>query len=294
VLPCPENGHRIGFCMLWRVERNGHVTAMQDVCADLVDEGVELGDLVADLAPRAWAAATPAPGWTVRHQVAHLAYVTRLVGLSVSDPQAFEAEAAPARQDLQAGMDLRLAEYVAQPVPDLLRRWSEERAAAGEGLAALPRRDLVPWLAGPLPVSVLAAVALMELFAHGQDIRDALGSPRAFTDRIGHVAFLGTRTRDLAYGARGLRPPAEPFRFELTAPSGVLWAFGPPEAEQRITGPAADFCLLVTRRRHRDDLALTPVGTAADQWLDIAQTYLGPPGEARTPLSNMAYRSPLR
>lgn len=255
---------------------------MQDVCADLATEGAELGSLVADLTPRAWASATPAPGWTVRHQLAHLAYVTHLVRLSVSDPDAFAAEAAPTREDFQSGMDGRLAEYLAEPVPDLLRRWGEERAAAEKGLAGLPRRDLVPWLIDPLPASVLAAVALMELFAHGQDIRDGLGHPSTFTDRIGHIAFLGTRTRDLAYRAHGLRPPAEPFRFELTAPSGVLWAFGPPEAEQRISGPAADFCLLVTRRRHRDDLALTAVGAAADHWLDIAQTYIGPPGEGRS------------
>jgi uncharacterized protein (TIGR03084 family) len=130
---------------------------------------------------------------------------------------------------------------------------------------------------------VLAAVALMELFAHGQDVRDALGRPRALTDRIGHIAFLGTRTRDLAYRARGLPPPDEPFRFELTAPSGTLWEFGPPEAVERITGPAADFCLLVTRRRHRADLALTAAGAAADHWLDIAQTYVGPPGPGRAP-----------
>lgn len=269
--------------MLQRVEGNCHVTAMHDVCADLATEGSELGALVAGLGTRAWAGATPATGWTVRHQVAHLAYVARLVRLAVGDQEAFEAETAPVREDFQSGMDARLAEYAAEPVHDLLRRWAEERAAAEEGLAALPRRDLVPWLAGPLPVSVLAAVALMELFAHGQDIHDGLGSPRTFTDRIGHIAFLGTRTRDLAYRAHGLRPPPEPFRFELTAPSGALWAFGPPEAEQRIAGPAADFCLLVTRRRHRDDLVLTSVGTEADRWLDIAQTYIGPPGEGRAP-----------
>ncbi|MYY05255.1 TIGR03084 family protein [Streptomyces sp. SID4913] len=259
------------------------MTAMQDVYADLAVEGTELGDLVAGLSPEEWEAATPAASWTVRHQVAHLAYVSRLVRLAVSDAEAFAAETAPVREDFQSGMDAGLAEYVTEPVPGLLRRWAEEREAAEKGLAALERRDPVPWPAGPLPASVLAAVALAELYAHGQDIRDGLGRPRVLTDRIGHIVFLGTRTRDLAYRARGLRPPAEPFRFEVTAPSGELWAFGPPEAGQRITGPAEDFCLLVTRRRHRDDLALTAVGTEAGQWLDIAQSYVGPPGTGRAP-----------
>jgi hypothetical protein len=44
-----------------------------------------------------------------------------------------------------------------------------------------------------------------------------------------------------------------------------------------------DFCLLVTRRRHPDDLAVTATGTDAEQWLDIAQCYRGSPGEGRAP-----------
>ncbi|WP_431682715.1 TIGR03084 family metal-binding protein [Kitasatospora sp. KL5] len=257
------------------------MTAMQDVCTDLATEGAELARLVADLSPEQWSAPTPAVGWTVRHQVAHLALVSHLIGLGVDDPVAFEAETAPVREDFETGMAALLAEGLAEPVPDLLHRWADRRAVAVKGLAAAPRSEPVPWLAGPLPASVLAAVALMELFAHGQDIREALGVPYAFTDRIGHIAFLGTRTRDLAYRARGLEPPAEPFRFELTAPSGVRWNFGPEDAEHRISGPAADFCLLVTRRRNRDDLGLSAAGSAAEHWLGIAQTYLGPPGGGR-------------
>ena len=77
--------------------------------------------------------------------------------------------------------------------------------------------------------------------------------------------------------------PMPPFRFDITAPSGAPWTFGPPEATQTIAGPAEDFCLLVTRRRHRDDLALTATGPDADRWLDIAQAYRGPAGPGRRP-----------
>jgi uncharacterized protein (TIGR03084 family) len=106
---------------------------------------------------------------------------------------------------------------------------------------------------------------------------------RTPSDRIGHLAFFGTRTRDFGYLARDIEPPAEEFRFELTAPSGIVWAFGPEDAEQRISGPADDYCLLVTRRRHRDDLALTATGSQAERYLDIAQAYRGPAGEGRRP-----------
>ena len=123
----------------------------------------------------------------------------------------------------------------------------------------------------------------LEVFAHGQDVFDALGVHREFTDRIGHVAFFGARTRDFGYLGHGLTPPAEEFRFELAAPSGAVWAFGPADATQQVAGPASDFCLLVSRRRHRDDLALRATGVEADRWLDIAQAYRGPGGEGRKP-----------
>ena len=49
-------------------------------------------------------------------------------------------------------------------------------------------------------------------------------------------------------------------------------------------GPALDFCLLVTQRRHRDDVdARSPRAPAADEWLGIAQAFAGPPGPGRRP-----------
>jgi uncharacterized protein (TIGR03084 family) len=68
---------------------------------------------------------------------------------------------------------------------------------------------------------------------------------------------------------------------ELTGPDGRLWAWGPEDASQVVIGPALDFCLLVTQRRHRDDLAVTARGSEADEWLDIPEAYVGPPGQGR-------------
>ena len=55
------------------------------------------------------------------------------------------------------------------------------------------------------------------------------------------------------------------------------------EAENRVTGPALDFCLLVTQRRHRDDLALAIDGQAAAEWMAIAQAFAGAAGPGRPP-----------
>lgn len=127
----------------------------------------------------------------------------------------------------------------------------------------------------------MATARLMETWAHGQDIVDALGVQRVATDRIRNVAHIGVRTRDFAYLIRDLTPPDEPFRVELAGPSGDLWAWGPDDAAQHVVGPALDFCLLVTQRRHRDDLALVATGLEAERWLGIAQAFAGPPGAGR-------------
>jgi uncharacterized protein (TIGR03084 family) len=129
----------------------------------------------------------------------------------------------------------------------------------------------------------MAADHPLELFGHGQDIADALGVRLPVTDRIVHVARLGVRTRDYAFMARGLTPPAEEFRVELSSPGGQLWTWGPEDAAQGVSGRALDFCLLVTQRRHRDDLRLTARGPDADRWLSFAQAYVGPPGPGRAP-----------
>jgi uncharacterized protein (TIGR03084 family) len=129
----------------------------------------------------------------------------------------------------------------------------------------------------------MATARLMECWAHGLDVADTLGVSRPLTDRIKHVAHIGVRARDYAYLIRNLPTPAEEFRVELTAPSGAIWAWGPPDATQRITGPAVDFCYLVTQRRHRDDVALVADGADAYHWLDIAQAFAGPSGEGRKP-----------
>jgi uncharacterized protein (TIGR03084 family) len=129
----------------------------------------------------------------------------------------------------------------------------------------------------------MATARLMETWAHGLDVADALGVVRPPTDRLRHVARLGVRTRDFAHRVHGLTPPGEEFRVELTAPSGETWAYGPEDAAQRVTGPALDFCLLVTQRAHRAGLRLHAVGPDADRWLDIAQAFAGPPGAGRAP-----------
>jgi uncharacterized protein (TIGR03084 family) len=257
--------------------------ADQNTIDDLRAESEQIDQMVADLDDQAWQLPTPASGWTVADQVAHLAFIFKLAGTAASAPDVFAAMVQAAKNDFDGAVNAALTGYRALAPADLYASWQAERDAALAALAAVPAGEVVPWLVNPLPPGVLACAGMMESFAHGQDIADATGAHPERTDRIGRVVGFAVLTRDFGYQARGLTPPDTQFRFELTAPSGTRWEFGPADCDQRVTGPAVDFCLLVTRRRHRADLAVVASGSEADAWLDIAQAYRGPAGPGRAP-----------
>jgi enediyne biosynthesis protein E11 len=259
------------------------VAVLDAVLADLAAEGDDLDQLVSGIEPDRWQTSTPSPGWTIAHQIGHLASSNRFTVLAATDPVAFASRRAQAADDFDGSTDAAAADAAQLSPGELLAEWRESRAAVLAGLAAVPPGQKLPWLVVPMAPASLASTGLMELVGHGQDIRDALGVSWRPTDRIVHLARFGYRTRDFAYFSRGLQPPAGEFRVELASPGGELWTFGPEDATQRVTGPAADFCLLVTRRRHRADLRLRAQGADADQWLDIAQAYAGPPSPGRAP-----------
>ena len=127
----------------------------------------------------------------------------------------------------------------------------------------------------------MATARLMETWAHGLDVADALGVQVPPSARLKSIAHLGVRTRDFAFTVHGLTPPAEPFRVDLTAPDGGLWSWGPEDAPQRVSGSALDFCHLVTQRRPLAELDVTADGPDAQKWLEIAQAFAGPPGSGR-------------
>ena len=253
------------------------------VLADLSAECAELDALVAPLDAGGWQRATPAAGWTIATQIGHLAWTDDIATLAATDPKGFTAELTEAIEggQLDTYVDRAAAEWAL--LPELLTTWRHGRAALVGALTALPAGTKLPWFGPPMSATSMATARLMETWAHGQDVADAIGAVRTPTDRLKHVAHLGVRTRDFAFRTRGLEPPDEQFRVELAAPSGTTWTWGPEDARQRLTGPALDFCLLVTQRRHPDHLALSPTGPDVERWLRIAQAFAGPPGEGRAP-----------
>jgi uncharacterized protein (TIGR03084 family) len=259
------------------------VSDPSSVIDDLHQESEELDLLVRDLAAERWALATPAPGWSIAHQIAHLMWTDHSALLAVTDGDGFRVLAEKALAAPDSFVDQGAEEGAGLPPGELLARWRDGRTALDRALRAAPPGARFPWYGPPMSVASMATGRLMETWAHGQDVAEALGVVRAPTDRLRHVVRIGVRARNFAFGVRGLTPPGEEFRVELTGPNGDMWTYGPEDAPQRVTGPALDFCLLVTQRAHRDDLAVRATGPDADHWLDIAQAFAGPPGTGRAP-----------
>lgn len=254
-----------------------------DLLTDLRGEGEALDAVVADLEDTAWLTPTPAEGWTVATQIAHLGWTDAQALLALTDRDAFVSRVEQARDRMDRLVDDEAQAGAAAAPEQVLDRWRTSRDALSRALAEHPGGARIPWFGPPMSAVSMATARLMETWAHGLDVTDALGLPPTVSPRLRHVADLGVRTRDFAYAQRGLPAPAEPFRVELTAPDGSVWTWGPEDAAQRVTGPALDFCLRVTRRRHRADLALETTGPDADRWLGVAQAFAGPPGDERSP-----------
>lgn len=265
------------------VSGTGSATDLAGLLADLDAEGADLDALVAPLSGADWARPTPAVGWTVAHQIAHLAWTDEVALLAATDADAFGVALTEALPRIETFVDDAATDGANTPPAQLLARWRGGRAALAQALAAAPAGTKLPWFGPPMSPASMATARLMETWAHGQDVADTLGATRAPTARLRHIAHIGVRTRDFAYAANGRTPPGEPFRVELVGPDGDTWAWGPEDAAQRVSGPALDFCLRVTQRRHRDDLDLRAEGADAEEWLSIAQAFAGPPGKGRPP-----------
>jgi uncharacterized protein (TIGR03084 family) len=256
-------------------------TTLDDLLADLDAEHTDLDSLVAGLDEAGWARPTPAAGWAVRDQLSHLAYFDDAAVSAMTEPTAFAAlvDAALAGAD---PMEEHLRLGRALTGPDLLAWWRASRGAMVAATRALPDAARVPWFGPPMGVLSFVSARLMETWAHGQDVADAVGVRRVPTSRLRHIAHLGVRTRAFSYIVRGREPPGEPVAVVLTGPSGEIWEWGDAAvASDHVHGPALDFCLLVTQRRNLADTDLVVVGSGARQWLSMAQAFAGPPGPGR-------------
>lgn len=245
-------------------------------------ETTQLLDALESLPPAVWHLPTPAAGWSIADQISHLAFFDDSACSALSDPTTFRIEADAL---MAAGMDFpdRIAAQFRSTDPDALLDWfRSSRQRLVTTLSGADPKRRIPWFGPDMSVASCATARLMETWAHGQDVYDTIGVTHPQSPGLRSIAHLGVATFGFAHKLNGLDAPEVPVRIELFSPTGELWSWGPVEATDRVSGSAEDFVLVVTQRRHWTETALTVVGPAAAQWVEIAQAYAGAPSK-RTP-----------
>jgi uncharacterized protein (TIGR03084 family) len=253
------------------------------IVEDLSAEQATLDAIVAHTSAQSWRKQTPAVGWNVSDQIGHLTFFDKRAVMAITDRASFAAELSVAADDIDAYMDGHLEASRGSTPRQLLAAWRTARSDLASALATLEPSDRVPWYGPDMAARTFATARLMEVWAHGQDIVDAIGALRVATPRLRHIAHLGVKTFGWSFTARGLETPQETVFVELAAPDGDVWAWGEAASSESVKGSAEDFCLVVTQRRNIADTRLEVSGDVATRWMEIAQTFAGPPGRGRPP-----------
>lgn len=266
--------------------------AMQEICSDLLGEYRALADLCETLSAEQWRLRTDFYNWTPWDEVAHLAFFDDTGLQAATEPRRFGVEKEALEEELAAGEEISAItrrRFGHLDGPALLTLWRERHEALVSAVARMDPKTRLPWYGPDMSARSFATARLMETWAHGQDIWDVLDRGRGPSPGLRSIAHLGVTTYGWTFVNRKLSVP-EPTPFvELTAPDGSRWTWGEPSDHDYVRGPALDFALLVTQRRHRDDTRLHWGGQGAAQWTLLAQCFAGPPAEGPAP--GMRHRS---
>ena len=213
----------------------------------------------------------------------HLAFFDDTSLLSLRDADAFRAQRDEFRALGDEFPDIVAERHRHLSGSECMSWFSRSRSSLVAEYRVVDPGARLPWYGPDFSVPASITGRLMETWAHGQDVADALGVRREPTARLRHVAHLGVAARPFSFAAHRRPPPDQPVRVELLSPGRDVWLWGPPEAADRVTGSALDFCLVVTQRRHLGDTSLLVSGPVAAEWMSIAQAFAGPPGAGREP-----------
>ncbi len=264
------------------------MSIVEQLCRELAEEQESLDSVVSGLSAEEWSRPTPAAGWDVLDSLSHLCFFDEAAALSVRDPELFVAQRDGLIRSMAAAADgatpdVALGRGLGDP-SRLVQRWRAARSgyitsvlAADRRAAEAGERLRVEWYGPAMSPASFTTARLMETWAHGVDIRDALGVATVATPRLRHVCHIGYGARAYSFAAHGVEDPGDPVRLEVQAPDGGLWAWGPEDATDRITGTALEVALMFTQRRSLGHTAIDVTGPVAQLWLSIAQAFAGPP-----------------
>lgn len=246
--------------------------------ADFRDESLALAALVESHGPEVFAVKTQFRGWTVEDVLVHLHVWNVGADLSLTDDAAFAEFYANFRETIEASRSLRKPEnaWIGDlRGPALLDAWRAQVLAMTERFAAADPKRRLRWAGPDMSARSSITARLMETWAHGQEVYDALGIERVDTDRIRNIATLGVNTFGWSFRVHGMAVPEVVPHVRLIAPSGAVWTWNDERDDEVIEGEATAFCQVVTQTRNVADTALAVRGEVAARWMAVAQCFAG-------------------
>lgn len=254
---------------------------MRDILTDLEAEQSDLDGHVGGLEEGQWDLVTGAEPWSIRDTISHLAFFDERQTQAIVDPDGFAAEVnLRLTGDYDVYTALAIDRGRAMTGTGVLDWWREARTKELDAFDDLDPDQQLPWYGPPMKVRSAATARLMETWAHGHDVCEALGINREPTDRLFPIAELGVKTFSWSFLNRGLEVPERKVRVVLRGPSGATKVWND-DQDDSITGPVEDFCLVVAQRIHHLDTQLVIKGEVAARWMEVAQIFAGPPGPGR-------------
>jgi len=249
---------------------------------DLQDEGWELYALLDTLAESDWDRVTQFKSWTINDVVLHLHASDVQAAASARSAEDYQA----LRSDIMAQRGLGLSpieearqRYAGLRGRVLLERWRARLEALCRALAAKDPAARLKWGGPDMGLRMFTTARQMETWAHGQAIYDILGRGRALHPRLKNIAVIGVRTFGWTFANRKLPVPPDVPYVRLTGPSGDIWEWNTPSAENAVEGDAGEFCRVVAQTINVADTKLVVTGETARRWMAIAQCFAGPPND---------------
>jgi uncharacterized protein (TIGR03084 family) len=258
---------------------------MLEQAIDFREESEALYKIIEPISEDAYDQKTQFKDWTINDVLAHLHMWNWAADHGLKDPDKFDQFLNTLITEM-ATNTLRQFETKwldGLKGKKLLQEWRTYfTEMAGRFEPADPKKR-VKWAGPDMSVKSSISARLMETWAHGQEIFDHLGVVRENKDRIKNIAVLGMNTFGWTFKNRGIDAPSDKPYVKLTAPSGEIWEWEDPSADNFVEGQAEDFCQVVTQVRNIGDTSLKVVGETATKWMSIAQCFAGGPEDPPAP-----------
>ena len=254
---------------------------MREILSDLVAEQQALDQFLQRINERQWVLPTSAPGWSIKDVVSHLAYTERFAAQVLADGSSVVKKAKVT--DIDTWTALGITEGREMRYQQVIEWWRNSRADVVDALSRMEGTERVAWIDGDMSARAFATLRLMETWAHGLDVKDAMEGlltydeeeedPTLDTSRIRHVAWLAHRMLPYAFAEAGEDYPESGIRLELMGPQYARWVYGPEDAPDIIKGIASEWCRIAVQRMDHSTASLKTEGEKAETAIMVVRTY---------------------